>query len=1088
MGEASDELGRLRDPRLGVHAVRPVPVWVWTTDGRRIVWANPVGAVRLGAASPAAIAGRRFDPSQPAAAEIARVAARLYPGGVASLHRLRALGSRLGRPLVCACSRLTIDETPAVLVVAQEPGDRTMPLAERVSRLLADLSGPFAAFTPAGTLVHANDAAGERLAGATALAALEADALIGRALAEGCVIGRSARGGVELLRLGEGDATVLLVRFGAEVLSQAETIEPAEPETAPEPPAPETAPEPPYAVDVTATVVTPPFAAGRGAGSGAGEPAGPADDDEWESVAWDDDAWADLEEEKPTSRIPLDGPPLLRLDPRAAERRYPLRFVWQMDADGRFTLGSDELTDVLGPKVAIALGRPWQEIADVLGLDPEGRVARAVATRDTWSGITVAFPVEDSDERLPVELSGLPIYDRERRFLGYRGFGVCRDLVRLAALERRARAPVFTMPASPEPPPDGPAPETPPPPPRFSPSAGGLPPRHAPSSPRTPGPDAPGSYSPDSGHGEADPPGGETGKGGEVAENVVRFPAPVGDFRGAGSPELSSVEHNAFEEIARQLHARLAGEPITGMPFFSEPLTGESFAGAGLDVAFSPVAAAAAGAGKAADDEHKALLDRLPVGLLVYRYEELLYANKTFLETTGHASLADLVAAGGLDSLFVAGDADVTASADTLGRSLVILTQRGDRLPVAARLVAIPWEGDSALALILMQAADEPGGASGLALGRAEATIRDLRAVLDTAFDGVVVLGRDGRIVSANHSAEALFGATPGGLAGEPFADLFGPDSRATALDYLERIRDTGTLLVNEGRELTGRVRQGGAIPLFMTMGPMADGSDRLCAVFRDLSPVKKEQETLAALRRDVERAAAGKAEFVATFSHDARTPLNTILGFTELMLEERFGPLGHERYREHLRDVRAATLKMAGLLDDMLNLSRAETGTLELTFTTVDLNEIVQGAVRTMQPQANRERIIIRTSLSPQLSPIVADARSLHQIILNLLANAIRLTGAGGQVIVSTGQSPQGEVVLRVRDTGVGMSGKDLETALQPFKEVATAPSTASAGLGLPLTKALAEANRGTFAISSRVNDGTLVEVTFPRSKIPAE
>jgi signal transduction histidine kinase len=176
-------------------------------------------------------------------------------------------------------------------------------------------------------------------------------------------------------------------------------------------------------------------------------------------------------------------------------------------------------------------------------------------------------------------------------------------------------------------------------------------------------------------------------------------------------------------------------------------------------------------------------------------------------------------------------------------------------------------------------------------------------------------------------------------------------------------------------------------------------------------------------------------------------------------------------------------------VLNDLLDLSKVEAGKLELSFSDVDLNEIVQGCVREMQPQANRERIIIRTALSPHARPILADAQSLQQIILNLVGNAIRFAGAGGQVIVSTGQTSSGEMALRVRDTGVGMNGKDLEAALQPFRQVTPTAQggTASSGLGLPLTKALTEANRGTFTITSKVNDGTLVEIVFP-SRIAAE
>ena len=130
--------------------------------------------------------------------------------------------------------------------------------------------------------------------------------------------------------------------------------------------------------------------------------------------------------------------------PAAAEalrRRFPFRFVWQTDADNRFTLGTEEFVKVLGPKTAAVLGRPWADIAAALKLDPQGAVANALAARSTWSGIVVPWPVDDADQPLPIEMSGLPIFDRDRQFAGYRGFGICRDVERLAALEqRRAQA------------------------------------------------------------------------------------------------------------------------------------------------------------------------------------------------------------------------------------------------------------------------------------------------------------------------------------------------------------------------------------------------------------------------------------------------------------------------------------------------------------------------------------------------------------------------------------------------------------------------------------------------------------------------
>jgi len=165
-----------------------------------------------------------------------------------------------------------------------------------------------------------------------------------------------------------------------------------------------------------------------------------------------------------------------------------------------------------------------------------------------------------------------------------------------------------------------------------------------------------------------------------------------------------------------------------------------------------------------------------------------------------------------------------------------------------------------------------------------------------------------------------------------------------------------------------------------------------------------------------------------------------------------------------------------------MLDLAKIEAGRLELAFAELNLNETVQACVALIQPHANREQIIIRTSLAPNLPPVVADGRYLRQIALKLLSNSLRLTGAGGQVIVSTAPSATGEPVLRVRDTGIGMSETELAAALEPFRALATTTrwDGAGTGLSLPLTKALAEANRARFTIMSKINDGTLVEVAF--------
>jgi signal transduction histidine kinase len=324
-------------------------------------------------------------------------------------------------------------------------------------------------------------------------------------------------------------------------------------------------------------------------------------------------------------------------------------------------------------------------------------------------------------------------------------------------------------------------------------------------------------------------------------------------------------------------------------------------------------------------------------------------------------------------------------------------------------------------------------------------------------------------------------------MVGEPVLDLLAPESHRAALDYLDGLSRNGVASVlNDGREVIGRVRQGGLVPLFMTIGRISN--DKFCAVLRDITQWKRAEEELTNAKRSAETASSQKSDFLAKISHEIHTPLNAIIGFSEVMMEERFGPVGSERYKEYLRDIHLSGAHIMSLVNDLLDLSKIEAGKLDLAFEAVPANEVIRECVALMQPQANRERVIIRTSLSSSLPNVVADNRSLRQIVLNLLSNAIKFNAPGGQVIVSTLYEDTGEVAIRVRDTGAGMSEEDIGKALEPFRQLHTARAGRGTGLGLPLTKALVEANRAAFRIESAPGQGTLVQITFPSTRVLAE
>ncbi len=565
---------------------------------------------------------------------------------------------------------------------------------------------------------------------------------------------------------------------------------------------------------------------------------------------------------------------------------------------------------------------------------------------------------------------------------------------------------------------------------------------------------------------------------------------------------LSAGERSAFEELARELNARLKksiGKSAAGTTpddFDVEP-EAEPF----IEPLAAPPPAEqpkAARNGDAARDTHdgRAILDRLPIGILVYRLNNLVYANRAFLDWTGYSGLDSLAEAGGLDSLFIETKDEAPSEAKNGGKNggktLTITTVNGKQKPVEGRLFSVSWNNENALVLMIntQVVSAERSKATETSLRRVEGENHELRAILDTATDGVLVLDRAGRVLSANRSAEALFGYDAADFTEITLGDLFAPESRRSVLDYLERLaRGAAAGILEPGREAIGRVRQGGLVPIYLTIGRIEDG-EKLCAVLRDITAWKRTEEELINARQQAERASTAKSEFLAKISHEIRTPLNAIIGFSEVMMDERFGAIENERYRQYLKDIHASGGHLISLLNDLLDLSKIEAGKLELTFVSVNLNDLVQQCVAIMQEEANKERVIIRTSLPANLPPIVADARSVRQIALNLLSNSIKFTGAGGQVIVSTAINDDNEVVLRVRDTGVGMSEKELQTALEPFRQLATSARWGSSGtgLGLPITKALSEANHARFRITSQVADGTLVEVAFPATRMLAQ
>jgi PAS domain S-box-containing protein len=502
--------------------------------------------------------------------------------------------------------------------------------------------------------------------------------------------------------------------------------------------------------------------------------------------------------------------------------------------------------------------------------------------------------------------------------------------------------------------------------------------------------------------------------------------------------------------------------------------------------------------------------------VFIVRGGKLLHANQRALSLLGFSSLADLEERR-----------DIAALLEAAGPSLTVTGATGAAVGLTIAKSEIPWfSGPATQVKAAIAAPDAPAlevapaappevppapspeparlpkheAPRAPAAGTEESWRPDnqeLRAILDTASDGIIMLDGEGTIRSFSAGAEALFGKPKAEVVGERFEVLLTPETRKTFRDYLSALADSGLASIfNDGREVEAIAGPGRSLPLFLTMTRLHAGSkgsrteQPFCAVVRDITQWKKTEAELRQAKDEAERTSAQKSEFLARISHELRTPLNAILGFSEVMRLERFGRIQNDKYRSYVDDIHTSGGHLLSLINDLLDLSKVEAGRLELNFTSVDLAEVTDHAVRALAEQAQRARVALRKNLPADLPSVVADQRSMRQIMLNLLSNAVKFTDPGGQVTVSASLTKAGELVLRVKDTGIGMNEQELKDALEPFRRVTSDArgNIEGTGLGLPLTKALAEANRAAFSISSEPGKGTVVEITYPTTRVLAD
>jgi signal transduction histidine kinase len=285
------------------------------------------------------------------------------------------------------------------------------------------------------------------------------------------------------------------------------------------------------------------------------------------------------------------------------------------------------------------------------------------------------------------------------------------------------------------------------------------------------------------------------------------------------------------------------------------------------------------------------------------------------------------------------------------------------------------------------------------------------------------------------------------------------------------------------------RQRDGTLIWISENARRVTDEDDQFLFYEGTVEDITVQRESEEATRRaliETREAALAKAAFLAAMSHELKTPLNAVIGFSDLMRQELFGPVGEPRYRGYIADIHDNGRRLLGMINDILDLSRIESRLLDLDEDVVNVQDAIATACNTVVEE-RPEAATITADIAVDLPFLKADPRRLHQILTHLLSNAVKFTPADGRITVRAFLSKENILAIAITDTGIGMEQDRVAHALEPFKQLDSriARRFEGVGLGLPLANALVRLHGGTLSIQSAPHTGTTVTVCFPPERM---
>jgi PAS domain S-box-containing protein len=411
--------------------------------------------------------------------------------------------------------------------------------------------------------------------------------------------------------------------------------------------------------------------------------------------------------------------------------------------------------------------------------------------------------------------------------------------------------------------------------------------------------------------------------------------------------------------------------------------------------------------------------------------------------------------------------AEPRARAMGSGLELSGLRKDGSAFPVEISLSPLQTESETLVSAAIRDISDRK---------KAEERFRDL---LESAPDAMVIVDKDGRIVLINAQTERLFGYTRHELVGQSVELLVPERLRGSHFwhhaGFFDDPRPRG---MGIGLELFGLRKDRTEFPIEISLSPLkTDGGTLVSSAIRDITERKQLEVRMLEANRL-------KSEFLANMSHELRTPLNAIIGFAELMYKGKVGPLSFN-HREYMGDILTSSRHLLQLINDILDLAKVEAGMMEFRPAEVDVAQLTSEVRDTLRGLAAKKHLHIEICFDEEVRKVVVDAGRVKQILYNYLSNAIKFTPVGGRIVVRIAGDGPSLFRIDVEDTGVGIPAEQLGKLFVEFQQLDGSPGKRyqGTGLGLALTKRIAEAHGGRVAVRSTPSQGSTFSAILPRT-----